>query len=207
MMGNAAAHLYIEESIPVFACPWANPESRTLFTVPQNVLNISPVLEGYLENPDTIPEGLTRNGPGTLTLNSEGDIVEVVIDYLKHAYDDSAFVLLSEKHDAVFFIRLYKLALSLALKDLCVIILRNLHEPTRNIQDLVKVALEALRCGVIEEEGFCRWFTTSLSQRHVEILKGLESEGDSDIVNFCRVLILALGNMKSGTNHRRVSAP
>ena len=94
----------------VIAC--ADPNDQRRFTVPRHILCISPVLKGYIEEPDTTPPGLQRNGAGTLTLNNEGEVVKAMLDYLKQAHSDELNLQPSDR-DGAFFVRLYKLALSL----------------------------------------------------------------------------------------------
>jgi hypothetical protein len=94
----------------VIAC--ADPNNQPQFIVPHHILCISPVLKGYIEEPDTTPPGLQRNGAGTLTLNNEGEVVNAMLDYLKQAHSDVITLQWSDR-DVAFFVRLYKLALSL----------------------------------------------------------------------------------------------
>jgi hypothetical protein len=46
-------------------------------------------------------------------LNNEGNLVDVVLEYMKEAYNDKKFTFRSSDRGVVFFVRLYKLALSL----------------------------------------------------------------------------------------------
>jgi hypothetical protein len=94
----------------VIAC--ADPNDQRKFTVPRHILCISPILKGYIEEPDTTPAGVQRNGAGTLSLNNEGEVVKAMLDYLKQAHGDER-TLQSSDRDVAFFVRLYKLALSL----------------------------------------------------------------------------------------------
>jgi hypothetical protein len=100
----------VSRPLKVIAC--ADPNNEHRFIVPRHILCISPILKGYIEEPDTAPPGVQRNGAGTLTLNSEGEVVNAMLEYLRQAHGDSKFTLQSSGRGAVFFVRLYKLALS-----------------------------------------------------------------------------------------------
>jgi hypothetical protein len=100
------------KTLKVIAC--GDPANERQFIIPQEVLCISSILKDYVENPDTTPPGLKRKGKGTLTLNNEGDVVEVLLEYLTQAHDNEKFAFRSSDRGVVFSVRLYKLALSLA---------------------------------------------------------------------------------------------
>lgn len=94
----------LNESRKVIAC--ADPNNVYQATVACEILSISPVLKGYIEEPDTTPSGVKRNGTGTLTLNNEAEEVKVMLEYLKQAHVDGRFKLEPSNGDAVFLVRL-----------------------------------------------------------------------------------------------------
>lgn len=85
--------------------------------VPRRILSISSVLEGFIryidKDPQRIPPGIRRYGPGTLTLNNERDVVKTTLEYLRHAHNGREFTVQPSDRGVVFLVRLYKLALSL----------------------------------------------------------------------------------------------
>lgn len=95
----------------IIACP--NNEFQSTTNVHVHTLCISPVFKGYIEEPDTTPPAVKRNGEGSLTLNNEKEVVEVVLEYLNQTHSGNDFKLRSSDHDVVFLVKLYKLALSL----------------------------------------------------------------------------------------------
>jgi hypothetical protein len=117
-------YVFISTSTPhscanqnLLARPWrviacADPNDQRQFTVPRHILCISPVLKGYIEEPDTTPSRMQRYGARSFAINIEGEVVKAMLDYLKQAHGDK-LTLQSSDRDITFFVRLYKLALSL----------------------------------------------------------------------------------------------
>jgi hypothetical protein len=208
-----------------FARPWrvvacGDPNDERHFTVPRHILCISPVLKGYFEEPDTTPPGLQRYGAGTLALNNEGDVVKAMLDFLKKARSGD-LTLQSSNRGAAFFVRLYKLALSLGydtclapiahgsscrrLENLCTTAFDILRSKSQQIDDFTKIALEASQWGLINEQRFRHWFITYVSQRRDELLGILT--GDDDATRFCKILVSALALTKDDCDERDPSTP
>jgi len=187
-MGDSNCSYSNSEPLIVVAC--ADPTNERRFLVARHILCISPVLKGYIEKPDTPTTGLKRNGDGTLSLNNEGDVVEVMLRCLRQAHGDNKFSIRPSDGGVVFLVKLYKLALSLGLTDLWTVILQTLRFQTGEIDDFVKVALEASRWKLIEQTEFRHWFTTYVNRREDELLKTLD--GDIDSARLCRIFVSAL---------------
>lgn len=71
------------------------------------------MLKDYVELPDTVPPEVRRNGEGTLTFNADAVAMRVVVEHLKEKLGAYDFVLQRSEREAVFYLRLYKIALCL----------------------------------------------------------------------------------------------
>jgi len=69
------------------------------------------VLKDYLDDPDTMPPAVRRNGPRSLSLNNEGDVVHAMLAYLRRPYSKEDFQ--AADRGVEFSVQVYKLALSL----------------------------------------------------------------------------------------------
>lgn len=92
--------------------PLQGPKERRFF-VPRDVLCVSPIFQGWIEDPDTRPEKIIQED-GILRLDCEAEVVNMVISYLQREHDRrNSFEFRLAGHDAVFFVKVYKMALSL----------------------------------------------------------------------------------------------
>lgn len=95
-------------------------QNGRLFEVTRDVLCISPVLKGYIEDPDTRPDFMEADGIIAWSHLDE-DIVKTVIKYLEHPRGHNLFDGRSKKPQASFFINIYKLASTLGYRLLSLI--------------------------------------------------------------------------------------
>lgn len=107
----------ISRSETVIACGDPNNECQFV-DVSRQILCLSPILKGYIEQPDTRPPGVDRYKDGSIALNNEGEIVKAMLKYLERTHNDQTFTLQSHNLSVVLLVRLYKLALSLGYDPL-----------------------------------------------------------------------------------------
>lgn len=83
------------------------------FIVPTSVLQRSPVIKDWIEEPESLPDSLKKDG----SLNLENIASEVVADVIRFLENPGAFECLAlqpPNSRAIFYTKVYKLALSLA---------------------------------------------------------------------------------------------
>lgn len=90
--------------------PREGPNKRQ-FVVSRDILCVSPVLKGWIEEPDARPDFVTE---GRISLNGcDAEVVDMVISYLKQNHSCKKFEFPSTDLKAMFFVDVYKLAGSL----------------------------------------------------------------------------------------------
>ncbi|KAH8686112.1 hypothetical protein BGZ60DRAFT_396904 [Tricladium varicosporioides] len=188
---------------------------QKIFNVRKEILEKSPVIKGWIEEPETMPESLQMDGALYLP-NCDPEIVETLIRYLETGHDTTSTEyefdfddkvtesLPFHTQDPIFYLRLYKLAGSLALERLCMAALRRIRTRKYDAETFVRILMEAEKGKLIEAGPFREWMIAYMARnsdtlRESPHIRSTIMEGGQKAWGICSALMSFLGNLKTDT--------
>ncbi|KAF4616243.1 hypothetical protein G7Y89_g15163 [Cudoniella acicularis] len=185
------------------------------FYVRKEILEKSPVMKGWIEDPESMPQSLQKDDALYLP-NCDPEVVETLISYLESDHDSASLeeyefdfddkVAVSSsllyRQDPIFYLRIYKLAGSLALDDLCIAALRKIRARKYDTETLVKILIEAEKGKLIEGKRFRDWIIGYMAHnsdalRESAYIRGIVLEGGQKAWAIFSVIMCSLIYVKT----------
>ncbi|KAL3419330.1 hypothetical protein PVAG01_09552 [Phlyctema vagabunda] len=181
--------------------------SQKIFQVRKESLEKSSVIKGWIEDPDSMPASLQKDGALYLAA-CEPDVVLALIRYLERDDEvefDDFFELEAKRlrlhlQGPLYYLRVYKLAGSLAIEGLCILCMLKIRAARYNTETFIKIALEAERGQLVEGKPFRDFMMNYMAQNFEtlsvsKILQATMKEGGHNAWAICSLLVNCLGHV------------
>ncbi|KAN0094197.1 hypothetical protein V8E51_017381 [Hyaloscypha variabilis] len=175
--------------------------SQQVFHVPIIALKRSAVIKGYIDDPDSMPESLRKDGALYLP-NCDPEVIRTLIHCLKredYSSSEYEFDVNLRSQDPLFYIKTYKLAMTLAVESLSTAALRKMKSRNYDTQTFIEIVAWAEAAHLTDGKQFRGWLDAYIAKhsetlRESRVLKATIMEGGSKAWVFCLVLMSSLSH-------------